>query len=308
MQNGFKGAMITPILLIVVFALVLASSYLPEDLLGLDENPYLAVVVIHLLTYSVPSLFYCRIRGKDLTASLRVRPFKPNQMLYLVYSTGFLIGGVILISMLMYTLVPDSFETGAVTEYAAFAMNQRFFDSVYLVIAFAILPAVTEEFLFRSIVVGEYERYGVFTAVMMSAILFAMSHFSVARIPVYLFSGLVLCGVMYTTRSVIASMVVHGLNNTVVLLSEKYILRIVDKQNTSLTLLTILLGALTILCAMLMCYEAQTIYRGYAEENVPSPYAHKQKHSVFSRIAEAFFSPTFLLLVVAFVIASMARF
>lgn len=313
-NTDFKASLITPMLLIVVFSLILAANFLPEDMLGLEDNPYLAVVVIELLTYAVPSLFYCRIRGREFTPKLRMRFFPPSQLLYLLHAAVFMLSGVVLVSMFMYNAFPEQFEASAVTEYAAFAMNSRFFDGLYLIIAFAVLPAMTEEFLFRGVIIGEYDRYGAVIASVMSAVMFAMSHFSLVRFPVYLFSGLVLASVLFATRSVVAATLIHALNNAVVLLCEKYVLHIVDKQNVSLVLLIIILGAVAILSAMLMCYEAQGIYHGYAESNLPSDYAGSStrsqggRKSVFTRIIEAFFTPTFLLLVILFIVAAMAEF
>ncbi|MBQ4355008.1 MAG: CPBP family intramembrane metalloprotease [Clostridia bacterium] len=308
MNAGFKANLFTPVLVLVVLALIFAANFLPEDALGMDENPYLAVVVIELLTYAVPSLFYCMIRDRAFVPKLRLRLFAPSQILYLFYAAVFMLTGVVLVSVLMYNAYPDAFAASSVTEYAAFAMNERFFDTIYLIVAFAVLPAVTEEFLFRGIVIGEYERYGASVAAFMSAVMFAMSHFSLVRFPVYLFSGLVLASVLFATRSVIAAILIHALNNTVVLLCEKYVLHIVDKQNVSLVLFMILIGGACVLSAMLMCYEAQSIYHGYAEKNLPSEYASAGRKNIFSRIAQAFFTPTFLLLVILFTAAAMAEF
>jgi len=308
LNTGYKANLLTPVLLIVVFALIFAANFLPEGTLGMEENPYLAVVVIELLTYALPSLFYCMIRDRELLPRLRLRLFPPSQILYLIYAAVFMLSGVVLVSMLMYTAYPDAFAASAVTEYAAFAMNERFFDTLYLIITFAVLPAVTEEFLFRGIVIGEYDRCGAGVAAVLSAAVFSMSHFSLVRFPVYFFSGLVLACVLFATRSVFAAMLIHALNNTVVLLGEKYVLHIVDKQNVSLVLLVILLAGTALLSAMLMCYEAYEIYNGYAEKNVPSEYAASKKKNIFRRVAEAFFTPTFLLLVVLFVMAATAEF
>ncbi|MBE6541533.1 MAG: CPBP family intramembrane metalloprotease [Ruminococcaceae bacterium] len=303
-----KSTTYAPILLIVVFVLIAAANFLPEDVLGIEENPYLAIVMIQLLTYAVPALFYSRIRGKDFTPKLRLRLFKPSQILYILYSTVFMLSGVLIISMVMYTLIPDTFEAASASGYAAFAMNGRFFDTAYLILTFAVLPAVCEEFLFRGIMIGEYESGGAGLAIVVSTIMFAMSHFSFARFPVYFFSGLVLGGVLYATRSLAASILIHLINNTVVLLCEDYVLHIVDKQNVSLVLFALILGAVFIVSGMLMCYEAQNIYRGYAEDNVESDYALREKRSIFGRISEAFFAPTFLCAVIIFVVMAIKDF
>lgn len=306
MQKRFNETLFTPILIIVIFALILAVNFIPKDALGVEDNPYLASVVIQLLTYALPALFYCRLRGKGYTEKLRLKFFPPSQLLYLFYTLGFLVCGSFIISIIMYNISPEAFAASAVTESAAFAMNNRFFDTAYVVLVFAALPAVTEEFLFRGIVIGEYEKRGPALAVTLSSLMFAMSHFSLERFPVYFFAGIVLSCVMYATRSTLASMIVHAAHNIIVLLCEKYVLRVVDKQNASLVLLFIIIGAVMLLFGMLSAYEAHGIYRRYADENVPSEYAIGKRLNVFSRIAEVFFSPTFLALVIMFVIAMVA--
>lgn len=301
--------MFTPVLVLVVFLAILSARFLSADTLGLNENPYLAVVVIQLVTYAVPSVFYYKVRGREFAPKVRLRMFRTSHILYLFHATVFLIAGVLLLSILMYTVTPESFASASSADYASFAMNQRFFDGAYLVLAFALLPAATEEFLFRGIVIGEYERYGASIAVAASALMFAMSHFSLARFPVYLFSGVVLACATYATRSVVTSVVMHALNNAAVLLCEKYVLNIVDKQNVSMTLLLIILGAVAILSAMLMCFEASGIYRDMAQANVPSEYVSHpdRKRNIFVRIADAFITPTFLLLVILFVVATLTK-
>jgi len=303
LQKRFNESLFTPILIIVIFALIIAANFVPSDVLGMNDNPYLAAVAIQLLTYALPAIFYCRLRGRDFSAKLRLRFFSPSQLLYLFYTFGFLVCGSFIISIFMYNLSPSGFAASAVTESAAFAMNNRFFDVVYIVVVFALIPAVTEEFLFRGIVIGEYENHGVVMAVTVSSLMFAMSHFSLERFPVYLFAGIVLSSIMYATRSTIAAIIVHAAHNIVVLLCEKYVLRIVDKQNASLILLLIIIGAVMLLCGMLSSYEAQGIYRKYADDNVPSDYVVIKKQNIFVRIAQVFFTPTFLVLVIIFVIA-----
>ena len=88
MQKRFNETLFTPILIIVIFTLIIAANFIPKDTLGMDDNPYLAAVAIQLLTYALPALFYCRIRGRDFTGKLRLRFFPPSQLLYLFYAFG----------------------------------------------------------------------------------------------------------------------------------------------------------------------------------------------------------------------------
>jgi len=296
-----------PILILVVCGLTLAADLIPPDSLGMRENPYLAAVVIQLLIYAVPSLFYCRLRGRDFTPKLRLRPFRPSQLLYLWHAFILMTSVSVLLSMLMYRIAPDAFSASSASVSASFAMGSGFFDGLYVTVAFAILPAVTEEFLFRGVLVGEYETLGVGIAAAASSACFAMAHFSAVRFPVYFTAGLVLVSVLYATRSLIAPMLLHALYNAVILYGEKYVLYIVDKQNVSMLLLVIILCAAAALSATLMCFEAQSIYRGYAEANVPSDYAKTSRDGAFARIAEAYFTPPFLLLALFFIIVAVSR-
>lgn len=293
-------------MILAIFAIIFTANMLPEEAIGKRTNPYLAVVVIQLLTYALPALFYSRVRGRELTPGLRLRFFRPSHVLFLVQALIFMISASILLSMAMYKLSPTAFEASAVSEYAAFAMNRKFLDGMYLVVAFAVLPAITEEFVFRGIVIGEYQNKGLIIASLASAAMFAMSHFSLVRFPVYFFSGLVLSCVTFVTRSSVAAMLIHALNNAFVLLCEQYIMNAVDKQNISLTLLVIVIGALMLVSCMLMCFEANSIFRKYAHANVESDHVPSNKTGVLTRLVQVFFSPTFLLLSLVFVVACVA--
>lgn len=270
----------------------------------MNDNPYLTVVVAQLIIYGVPALFYSRIRGRELT--LRLRLPKMSHILYILYAIVFLVTSVVLVSMLMYKLSPLEFEVQSVTEQAAFAMNGGVFDVLYLIVAFAVLPAVTEELLFRGIVIGEYQNKGVVIAVVISSMMFAMSHFSWVYFPVYFVSGLILGSAAFTTRSIIATMIIHTANNAAVLLSEKYIIYISDRQNISSELFVIIAVLIAVISATLMCYEAHHIYRAYSDANIEPEYSFKNKNLI-GRIGEVFFSPTFLLLVIIFAVVTTMK-
>ncbi len=302
-----KAAIVTPVLLIAVYLFLAAVQLIPADVLGLDENPYFAVVILQLLIYVVPAMFYCRIKNRSFLSRLRIRLPRPGHILLLVYAAVILICGNALISMGMYYKMPERFLESSAMQNASFAMNSGVFEGLYVAIAFAVLPALTEELVFRGIVVGEYENYGPGFAVVLSALTFAMSHFDFARLPVYLFSGVVLALVLYATRSLAASVLVHSLNNLSVLFLEKYIIHIADKQNVSMLLFAIILGLLLLLSILLFCGEAGGIYKGYAMEALSVEYGKESGSGFLPRAAEVMLSPTFLILVVIFITVTVSR-
>lgn len=300
------GALLALVVFLLLSGILLLGHFglLTDKRLGLDENPYLAVVVLQLLIYAVPALFYCRIRGAAFRDSLRLSFTGPGQLLFILYAAVFLIAGSALASVGMYSLFPDAYAAGGVETYTAFARNAGIFDGLYLVLAFAILPAVTEEFLFRGILLVSYESLGVPCAVIVTSTTFAMSHFSFARFPVYFFGGLVLCAVTYATRSLPVAMLVHGCHNAFVLFLEKYVLHIAEKQSVSMVLFLMIAGFLTLTAGVLMSHEAANLYAGYAERNLPSAYLTK-KRPLFPTLAQSLFSPLYLTIVVLYVTATI---
>ena len=293
----------TPLLLVFVLILLYFVGFLPTERLGMEENPYLAVVVLQLVIYGLPVLIYCQCKGRSYSAGLRVHLPKPTHLLYLLYAAVFLIGGSSLLTMGMYTLFPDSFTEGSAALYTEFARNSGIFDGLYMVMAFAILPAVTEELLFRGIVINTYEKMGIFTAVVVSALSFAISHFSMVRFPVYFFSGVVLAGVLYATRSLLASMLVHTVNNAFVLFLEKFVFHIAEKRSISMILFLIFIGFFTLAAGWRMCAEASHMYAEYAKDNVPSDYVVRRKGGALLSLAQSVFSPAYLAVVVLFIAA-----
>ena len=299
----FKQTIAVPILLAGIFLLTALFNALPAEAIGADENPYLSAVIIQLVIFAIPCLIFCSLRGgSEYSSKLRVRFPKPSALLMMVCALVLMICGGGVIDYFMSTLNPQGMAESSSAEYAAFAMQSDVFNGVYLILAFAILPAVTEEFLFRGIVMHEYGTVNVVSSVILGAVCFAMCHFSVVRFPSLFFCGIVLGAVTYATRSVIASMIVHAAYNIVVLFFEEYILHIAQKNNISGILLVIIMAFLALGAAALAAFEASSLYRVYAEDNYPSDHVPKKKNKLLKSLAEAVFSPAFLGLAVIYII------
>jgi membrane protease YdiL (CAAX protease family) len=87
-------------------------------------------------------------------------------------------------------------------------------DAVVYMIAFAVSAAVCEELLFRGMVMGAYRGQGLRLAVVCTAVLFGLFHFSLSSLLATTFIGLILGYAATRCQSVYASMLVHAANNT----------------------------------------------------------------------------------------------
>ncbi len=303
MKDNFKPGIVTPILVLVVFVLIVSVNFIPQfKSLGVSENPYIFAIVVNVLAYALPTAFYCILRGRKLMPSMRFRFPKFTSLLYIFHTTVFIVCGVALLSVLGYKMAPEAFSGTSITSNASFAMSGGFFNEIYIIFAFAVIPAFAEEILFRGVVLTEYEKNGVILASVMSALMFAMSHFSLPRLPVYIFSGLVLSAAVFATRSLITAIAIHAVNNIVVIYSERFILKIIDRENESTVLLLVILGVILIISGMLSCFEARRLYSGYAETSEAIDRKALKRDGVFMRLAGNFASPTFLALVIIFIL------
>ena len=166
-----KSTIATPILLIVVFALIAASRMIPAAKIAVSDNPYLSVIVIQLLVFALPSIFWCTMRGKEYRGGLRIRPFSLSSIILVVFASVLLISGTALIGAGMSAAFPDSFASSRAS-YLSVAENAGLKDGLFIVIAMAVVPAVTEEVLFRGVVLTEYTSKGIITAVFISSLSF----------------------------------------------------------------------------------------------------------------------------------------
>ncbi|MBE7073892.1 MAG: CPBP family intramembrane metalloprotease [Clostridiales bacterium] len=90
-------------------------------------------------------------------------------------------------------------------------------EYIYCVIAMALVPAVLEELIFRGVIFnGLREKFSSPWAILISAGLFALAHQNLQQIIYPLILGSVLAVVVLRTGSLFASMVVHFVNNFVV--------------------------------------------------------------------------------------------
>lgn len=294
-----KSIFAAPFLMIVVLALLTVSSLIDPMALGTDMNLYLAVIILELLVYALPAVFFCRLRGKEYGRKLRVRLFRFSHIFLILLGLVLLLTGSTLLNMLMHSLFRG--ET-ADSSYAG-VMNA----GTYAVLAFSILPAVAEEFLFRSILIAEYETVSPSFAVLISALFFGMIHMDFMRLPAYVFAGIVLALVFYTTRSVFASVLLHVLNNIAALWTDVWAQKFSAAAGKQSVPLSFILISLFLTALILFFWEAQRIYQEYGERGVPSPHVRRKKRGEPSGVLEALTTPPFVIFIVMYIVFTLLR-
>lgn len=261
---------IHPTVLVLATYVLLMLSKLVDVAVINRENEYYSVVILQMMIFLLPGVIWCIFSGEGYVSGLRLRPIKADSILLIVSAAVLMSTGGLLLSVLFGGL--DSLS-GSFTLYDTFISkdNGTVPNTIYLVMAYAVLPALCEEFVFRGILCREYERGGVLRAVIVSSVFFALLHFNLANLPVYLFGGAILALTLYATRSLFGAMIVHFLYNISGIFGQSYINNLYYMTGSS-TLFLILVGALCLASAALFCGEAARLYRLYLYKGYPADY------------------------------------
>lgn len=170
----------------------------------------LPVIIFYAMSKNAEKEPYFSEGGKDTLPPL-----------YRIFALFFGLGAIILAAY------ANSYIISIFPNYSDF--TEQFFWDVelkkpYQVIIYfinvAIIPAFVEELLFRRVVCGSLEKYGRGTAIIISAVLFALMHTNVEQLFYTLVAGLILGWIYVKTRSLIFPVLLHFLNNGLSVVSD----------------------------------------------------------------------------------------
>ncbi len=258
-----------PVILVLITFLMLLLSHLIDTQLLNRDSEYIGVILLQILIFVLPAVLYCKLRGEKFSKRIRLSPIKPQHFLLLLWMLCVMASGSLLLSILTGGIESLS---GGFTLYNTFmAHTSTPTDILYSILAYAILPAFGEELIYRSILCAEYESRGVAVSVTVSALFFAMLHFSFPLFPAYLFLGALLALSMYATRSFLAPLLLHLCYNLFCLFGRPYLSAFYVHAGSHETFL-FCLGILFLLSAALAAGEARKIYHIYAVKNADASY------------------------------------
>lgn len=313
-----KRSITAPLAVFAVFLLLFLTRFLEGELLT-RENEYVAIIVLQLLIFMLPATIYIKLTSGN-ASELRLSPFGLGHLLLIISA---------IVTISTASLLIRYYTAG----YSALAENYDLYgvfiskndggvgDTLYLILAYAALPAICEETVFRGLLCAEYQHRSSFSAIFMSSLFFAMIHFDTENFLSLFFAGVVLALTLYATRSLLAPIVVHFCQNLLSVFGRPVIQTVYDLGGEKLFIFIV--TALALLFAFIFCSEAARLYRSYARQNLPSDYRDLDSEESsaplsqweefakrFPRVSAtlgALFSPTALLCYVTYAIALFAK-
>jgi membrane protease YdiL (CAAX protease family) len=202
--------------------LVLSAAFLfPLHLNGTNVSPAAELLVLTLAMYVPLCVFgwwFALKRHGATLADAGLRWVGIGPILLMIPATILLIVVTSLLSYLtglVFGDVPTAQEQVLPGE-----TSLPVIDLVWLVLAGAVAAPITEEFLFRGLIY-RYLRATrpIYTAILVSSLLFAAAHFTPALVPVLLVFGIAEALVAERYDSLYPAMVLHALNNGTLFLS-----------------------------------------------------------------------------------------
>lgn len=288
-NEKIKAPVMPPILVAVTFLLVRLSR-LAQDNFSRRGSEYIGVILLQVLIFLIPAVIYIRLRGEKFPERIRLTRLRPEHLWLLCCVLVMMVCGSLLLSILTGGITS---LTGNFTLYNTFLARSSgsAWETVYLILAFGVLPAFCEELVYRSVLCAEYEPIGVGTAITVSTLFFAMLHFTFRLLPVYLWLGALLAAAMYATRSVLAPMLLHLAYNLFCLFGQPYLSAFYVNAGSG-ELFIFCLMVLLLLFSAFAAGEARKVFHRYArreDSGVPAirPLRQTAKRTLLSLLTPA---------------------
>lgn len=263
----------TVYLIFIFFAIIFTGFITPEGV-GKDENVYLLIVTLESTAFLLPSIIYCHTQGFDYAKGLEIKIPELNKVPIIFSSLFAMISTNILLSLLFVD--PEvQHDVGGIVG-AELQLGEA--NVLGIIIALAVIPAICEEFVFRAVLMRDYNKYGATFSIICTSLMFAMIHFDISVFPVYFVSGLFLAMTVYITRSIVCSILVHALYNVYSVFFEGWFWSSVT-QIVNLKIIIIMAVAVLLLSLLVLFSEAQRIFIDYSQIGLKPPEGYKKEAS-----------------------------
>ena len=300
-MHAFKTYHSVPLLVFVTYILTSLSGFVKIEDGQYGTEIFFAILVLQIITFVLPGIFYCRLNGADYIGKLNLKPFGFRSLLFVIPASL-----LMFLSSALIRLLGLYFSSGQYVPTVSVG-GISIMDAVFILLVYCVCPALCEEFIFRGIVLSSYRQYGIICCITVSSALFAMLHFSITDFPLYFVSGIILASVALITRSVFPCMIIHFLNNAFVIFLEDYLWQMIVRPK-NIALFVFIIGALFLLLLFICLSHAEEIVYRYSSIINENENPVKKEFTIVARdFLISVLSPSFLMCVVYFAIASVVK-
>lgn len=297
-----KNTFLAPCLVIVLLALVTSVRYIDPELLSKRNDIYLSFVIIQFLVLLLPAVLYIKLKGKGYGETVGMKMFAPDSIAFIIFCMFMLIAGSAAIRFVCEEIgIPRS---DLILLRRLFPNTGTPDNPLFLLMAFALAPAISEEFIFRGVMISEYRSGGRVCAVLMSSLLFAFLHYGFENFILAVFVGATLAFAVYVTGSIWSAVAIRFIYNTYCIYLETQLFNVLDRPKNNIFMIFIFVGLfLLFLFFTLGC--AEKMFYSYALENRETP--ERNDNFVYGKISikSSLISLPFIFCILLYVITSL---
>lgn len=273
MQNKFnvKDSSLSFILAIAIpnvlafFLLFIAGSF--TDIKTIENTTFYKIMATLLSQVSFALVYFYIIKKNKISFTKSVKVSKVN------FKQVFITLLIALVCLFLISPIINVFDSFliniGVSEQTLPIDLTKIENLLYLIFALGILAPVTEEFLFRGIILSGLENKGEKTAVLISSLMFCIMHLSLHQTLYQFILGVILALVMLCTKNIFMPILVHFVNNTFVLLINYISPSFFDYNFLSLNYI-ILAVTLFILGLITICILVRMLKKHKPQEKIQS--------------------------------------
>ena len=188
--------------------LIIACVFLPivGVLFFINVPPKLTLALNQYLFILIPCIVFMLANKMNIKKTLKLNPMKTSDIFRVILLTLVMLPITQLISK-----IASSIFGSPISEFITDIVSSNTFPYLFFVIA--ITPAICEEVIMRGIVLDGYKKFGFKKAVILNGILFGMLHMNFHQFFYTAFLGTIFAIVVWYTKSIFASMIMHLVNN-----------------------------------------------------------------------------------------------
>lgn len=174
-------------------------------------NSTISDICIRFFSFIVPYMIMLKSSGKSPSDVMSIK--KPKGQLFSYVAIGLLISIVVEFITVYITEFLKNYNIDSQTPESIFKYDNTPIGIVLFLISLSIVPAITEEFVFRGVILGSLRKFGDNFAVFSTALIFGLMHGNIEQFIFAFFLGLYLGFTVIKTNSILPAMIIHFLNN-----------------------------------------------------------------------------------------------
>lgn len=216
-----KKANLCLLITVSVYLLVSLVAGVVSMVLG-EQMPFFKSAVFQIVLIQtimiLPACFFLKKNKLGLKEFLRFKNMKPATWLLVVLFT---VVSYPIVALMNY--VSQLFAENMVQDTVVDLINGVPLPLVVVIIA--LLPCCVEEFIFRGVMYGAYQKQGKIKAMLLTAVLFGLFHLNINQMSYAIAMGILMVCLNEATGSILSSMLMHFLINGFSVVSSAYYIK-----------------------------------------------------------------------------------